>query len=60
MRHLLLIPSLALLLVAAMKAYAAFKKPNAAPELMADATMFVIGSIALYAFLSWVSKKKTE
>lgn len=60
MRYILLAIGIVLILLAALKVYVVFQRPNVGPELMADATMLTLGAIACFAIFTKVGKKKEE
>jgi hypothetical protein len=49
-----------LLLLGAFKVYGVFRNPNSGPELMADATLMVLGAIVCFAIFAKVGRKKEK
>jgi hypothetical protein len=58
MRYILLLIGFVLLLLAAFKVYGVFLHPNVGPELMAEATLRVLGAIVLFAVFAKTRKKE--
>ena len=57
MRVLLLIPAVILLLMASAKLYATIKRPQFAPEFIADATVFTLIAVVLIWLFRRVGRK---
>jgi len=60
MRYIFLVIGIILALLAALKFYFVFERPNVGPELMADATMFALGAIVCFAIFAKIGKKKPK
>jgi len=59
MRYILLAVGIILIFYASAKVFLVFHRPNVGPELMADATLAVLGAIVCFAVSAKSGKKKS-